>query len=499
MTSQVTGRVTSPPHERYTETILYPQFDFELKNYLHHYVSIEKVLIHAYKKMDLITQEEASELYHAISAVDREELHNKSKENLTDIALTLEKFIDQQMNKTVTRWHLDRSRNDFQACAQLMFGREKWLSLIEKMIGLSHLVLSRAEEHRDTLMPGYTHYQSAQVISVSFYLTATSEHLIVTLKKMIDTLYKINERSPLGSGAMSGQELPFDCEVMAKQLGFTSYVGHALVGVASRDWTLELAENLSFFGNNMSRFLTDLINWGSSEYQFIHFPDELSGISSSMPQKRNYPILERARGKTSHFSSYYVDILLGQRSTSYSNLVEVSKEAGKNVPHLLNEADHFLDLLFLIFEQMEFHSDVLEDRCQEDFFGGFTLANQLTITNDIPYRKSQVIAGKFITETLKQGVTPKKVSVQLLQDVCEQHGYENKLSEKELLEIFDAKSGLSKKISKGSTHPDSVQKIIFIQECELQILQKRFVEKYNEIQSGIKGLDEWIHEKGQMV
>lgn len=499
MTNQVTGRVTSPPHERYTQTILYPQFEYELNNYLDHYLSIEKVLLHSYRTMNLVSEYEAIDLFNAIIAVDRKQLDIQSKENLTDIALTIERFIDQHMEKTVTRWHLDRSRNDYQACAQLMFGREKWITIIEKMLELCQVVLIRAKEYTGAVMPGYTHYQSAQVISVSFYLTAVSEHIIETLKKMIDTFYKLNERSPLGSGAMSGQEIPFDCEVMAKQLGFSSFVGHALVGVASRDWTLELAENLSFFGNNMSRFLTDFINWGSSEYQFIHFPDELSGISSSMPQKRNYPILERARGKTSHLSSYYIDILMGQRSTSYSNLVEVSKEAGKNVPHLLKESDHLLDLLLMIFEQMEFRLSQLEERCQEEFFGGFTLANQLTMKNGIPYRRSQVIAGKFITETLKQKILPTGVSVELLDEVCQHYGYENKLEQNELLDIFNGKHELMKKVSIGSTHPESVHQIMLRQESDLLILQERFIKKVDEIQSRLSELDEWIQEKGQMV
>ncbi|MDF1999857.1 argininosuccinate lyase [Peribacillus simplex] len=489
---QMTGRVKEMPHETLEKLILYPQFDFEVNNYLKQYASIEKVLVKAYKQMGFIDDHQAFRLVHAIDQLNLERLKENTKESLTDIALTIEKEIDKNLGAPIDHWHLDRSRNDFQACSQLMYAREKWINLINKVFSLNKTVLSKAAEHTRTMMPGYTHFQSAQIISAGFYLTAVSIHLGETGKKMLQSLERMNRSCPLGSGAMSGQEYEWDLKTMAHDLGFDSYVGHALTGVASRDWVLDMGSALSFFASNMSRFLTDLMNWGSSEYRFINFSDELTGISSSMPQKRNFPLLERIRGKTSHLISIYQDFLIGQRNTPYSNMVEVSKESTSSLPSLFKHAEDVLDLLNLMFGHLEFNVKIMEQRCLNDFYGGFTLANRLTKTCGIPYRKAQVISGRFITESIAEGYSPQNVSVQLLEKLCSDAGYSNTLSQHDLTAIFDVKLALNAKVSLGSTHPDKVSALIRKQEQEIDFMFKEFVEISDKVRDALLSLKEWL-------
>lgn len=495
MLNQITGRVKKPPHQLYTNTVLYPQFKFELDNYLCHYLAIEKVLLQMYERMEILSNSETKAIARAINELDKGELYASSKENFTDIAFTIEKVVKENVEETIPLWHLDRSRNDFQACAQLMYGREKWISLIEKMLDLSNTIIEKTQEYPSTLMPGYTHYQSAQVINVSFYLTAINAHILQTIRKMLSTLEIINECCPLGSGSMSGQELQFDCDLAAKKLGFQSYVGHALVGVASRDWLLGIGETMSFFASNMSRFLSDLLNWGSNEYQYINFPDELSGISSSMPQKRNYPILERARGKTGHLINYYLGFLMGQRNTPYSNLIEVSKESSKDLPLLFQESNSLVDLLILIFENISFLPENMKEHCDKEFIGGFSLANQLTIKNNIPYRQAQIIAGEFITESIKRNNRPLNLSIELLNNICTNFGYSNFLAKEELQDLFDSKKELKRKKSVGSSNPDSVQKIISTQIDFLTKLDADFSKMAGNINLKLNKLNSWPDER----
>jgi argininosuccinate lyase len=498
MVNQVTGRVGKSPHDLYISKVLKPQFDYELDHYLHHYISIEKVLLQSYEKMELLGKNEITEIITILNNMEKKSLSILSGGNLTDIALTIERYVNQKSENEITNWHLDRSRNDYQACAQLMYGREKWLELIDKMFHLNEEILEKAAKYFSHKMPGYTHYQSAQVINISFYLTAVSEHILASVKKMIQVLETMNGRCPLGSGAMSGQELPWDCDFMADLLGFTSYTGHALAGVASRDWVLEMGECLSYLGTNLSRFLTDFLMWGSSEQQFITFPDELSGISSSMPQKRNFPLLERARGKTSHLIGSYIDILLGQRNTTYSNLVEVSKESNKSLPLLLNNADDLLDLVILIFRYMEFNVDKTETRCSEEFFGGFSLANQLTIKNEIPYRAAQVIAGKFITYYIENNRKPHEVSSVLLTSICKDEGFVNSITTQELLEIFDFRKEIDRKITRGSTNDASVMKIINLHKKRDSELKQTFSTIKYKVLSKLDALDHWDPKEGSL-
>ncbi|USG66583.1 lyase family protein [Brevibacillus ruminantium] len=497
MRAQLTGRIQQSPHDVYTATVLYPQFAYEWEHYVSHYLSIEKALVQAYEKAEILTKEEAVSLWTAIQGIEKERLLESAKENMTDIAFTLEREIEKQLEQPVVKWHIDRSRNDYQACAQVMFAREQWLTLIEKIQVLRDVILDKAKNGIDVLMPGYTHYQSAQIISVAFYLTAISKHFLETERRMLETLDALNRSCPLGSGAMSGQEYPMDNHDLARSLGFSAYTGHALSAVASRDWLLDIGGCLAFFANNLSRFLTDLMNWGSSEYRFIDFPDELTGISSSMPQKRNFPILERARGKTSHLLTYYVDFLLGQRNTAYSNLVEVSKESSKNLLSLFQEMHGLLDLLKLVFENMTFQEENMRACCSKDYYGGFSLANRLTAQGGIPYRQSQVIAGRFITASIQAGHSPQHVCTMVLQKICREYGFDHPLTQEELQALFAVDSALTMKRSIGSTHPEAVQEVIALQTKEAI----HFDQAANRISAAIKQkleeLDTWMTSEGK--
>lgn len=488
---KVTGRINQMPHEILNRIILKPQLEFELDNYFKHYLIIEKTFIKAYRKMHFIDDKQAIDLINAINKVTVHHVRKNAEENLTDIAFTIENEIDKNLNESIYCWHLDRSRNDFQACAQLMYARENTLNLFKQLNKLIEIILNKASKHSATIMPGFTHYQSAQVISVGFYLSAIVKNLIDTEKNLLRCIKYMNLSCPLGSGAMSGQEYNWNLNEMANDLGFDQYVGHALVGVASRDWILEIGNSFNLFGTNISRFLTDLMNWGSSEYKFIDFPDEFVSISSSMPQKKNFTILERIRGKSSHFASLYMDFILGQRNTPYSNLVEVSKESTKFLSALFKNAYEMFDLLTIVFENIQFKKQQLKEQCDEDFFGGFSLANKLSVINQIPYRTAQVIAGKFITESIESLATPKNLSLKLLNTICSTFGYKNKLSSIELHQIFSAQQNLYSKNSLGSTHPEQVLLTINNLKCISDKILGEFENIEAIIISSEKNLENW--------
>jgi argininosuccinate lyase len=266
---------------------------------------------------------------------------------------------------------------------------------------------------------------------------------------------------------MAGQQLLWHRIEMARLLGFAGPQRHALLAVASREWTLLLAGELSTLGTTLSRFVTDFIAWGSSAYGFIDLPDELSAISSAMPQKKNFPILERIRGKTAHLFAFYSDFLTGQRSTAYTNLVEVSKEAGTHLLHLFTTTRSMLHLFTLFIEHVRFLSDRMRAVCEREFLGGFSLANFLTLHQHIPYRTAQVIAGKYIVAAMKRGLQPSQVDTTILQSLCQQQGYEAQISDEDLGEIFNVEQNLQRMQSLGATAPAVVQKLLDDQKEEL--------------------------------
>jgi argininosuccinate lyase len=466
--SILTGRLLDQPSSFIHDEILAPQFRYEVNHLLSYYILIEKVITIEYERMGLLGAEARQDIMFLLDRIDDKTLAGSPQDNMTDILFAIERYVERNANHPIAAWHLDRSRNDVQATAQLMLAKDKVLEIIESLLLLSDETHKLAQEHIDVRMPGYTHYQSAQIISVGFFCTALIEQLGKSIDRLVSQWVSIDE-CPLGSGAMSGLELEWDRKRMARMLGFERPCRHALMGVANKDFMLIIGAELSTASVTLTRFVTDFMNWGSSEYRFIDLPDHLCGISSAMPQKKNLTVLERIRGKLTHISAYYVDLVMGQQRTPYTNLVETAKEGGSNFLTMLTTMHSAVKLLTHVISNMKFNRDQMDKICNQEFFGGFSLANYLTQQFDIPYRTSQIIAGKYITGMIEQERLPMDADQRLLQELCLEYGYPTEIKEDVLFCLFSADSGLSLKQSLGSAHPDQVAALLSMQERERKI------------------------------
>jgi argininosuccinate lyase len=451
----LTGRITKSPDLLLHEEILKPQFTYEAEHLLTGYLQIEEAMLLEYVRMGHVSENGAAGIIRALQEVTVERMVADPKQNMSDIAFAIERLVEDSLAEPEPRWHMDRSRNDFQACAQLMFGRKHWLSLIERLVAFSSSLLKAAQRYARVPMPGYTHYQSAQIITPGFYMASIHAEITDMLDRWLRTYDAINQ-CPLGAGAMAGVELDWDRERLASLLGFEKVRSSALNAVASRGWALLIGSELSLLSVLISRFATDLITWGSSEYNFLDLPDQFSGISSAMPQKKNFPVLERIRGRSAHLSAFYMDLVIGQRNTAYTNLVETSKEAGTHVLTMF-ETTHSLLLLFTaVIEQVSFNEERMLELCMRDYFGGFSLANQLCLEGRIPYRKAQVIVGRYIKEAVRIGIPPYPGDAWLLQEKCAEEGFSVQDAGYLLATAFDVNHNLNVKVSSGSTNPEQV-------------------------------------------
>nr|BBH87126.1 hypothetical protein KTC_18770 [Thermosporothrix sp. COM3] len=466
--NKLTGRITEGPDALLHEAVLAPQFEYELRCLLPYYIWIEKALLLEYRRLELLDPQDVHEIGAVLHQITPQTLSADPAHNMSDIAFAIEQFVSQRISwqGKQRNWHVDRSRNDLQASAQLLFARGQLFEIGEALQGVFEAAYALANKHKDDIMPGYTHYQAAQVISPGFYLSALTELCLVTLKRLLHVYQEMNQ-SPLGAGAMAGQSLAWDREALAHLLGCECARRHALVAVASRSWSVQLASELATFSSDLSRFVTDWIAWGSSAYGFITLPDRLSAISSAMPQKKNFPLLERIRGKTAHAASLYVDFLFGQRNTAYTNLVEVSKEAGAFLQTLFQTVRTTLQLLRLFLEHVEFRRERMEQACQKEFLGGFALANYLTLQHEVPYRTAQVIAGRYIASAVEKQLDPSEGEPTFLEEAGREHGYVLSVPRSTLTQLFDPEWNLREKLSAGSTAPQEVDAMLMLQQEEL--------------------------------
>lgn len=476
----LTGRLQQSPAQLLHDEVLGPQFTYELRHLLRSYVQIEKVHLLEYARMALLDRAAVVAISAALDDVSADTLTADPAHNLSDIVFAIERHVERRLATPAPAWHVDRSRNDVQACAQIMAYRPHVLQLLDALVELGGTLQQQAGRLVAVPMPGYTHYQAAQIISPGFYLAAVSEQILISAQRLLYAYATLNA-CPLGAGAMAGLELPWDRQRMAELLGFDRPQRHALVAVASRDWALQVASELSLLGVACSRFLTDLMLWGSSEYRFIDLPDAFVSISSAMPQKRNFTILERIRGKSAHLSSLAVDLILGQRNTPFSNLVEVSKESSALLPTLLATATSMLRLFHAVLQHLQFREERLREVCAKEYLGGFTLANHLTQRYGVPYRQAQVLVGRYITQAQERGCPPQQIDRAMLAQIARAAGIVIDQEDAALDQMFAVEYNLYAKQSAGSARPQHVQALLELQSTEYTRLAADVAARYDQL------------------
>jgi argininosuccinate lyase len=469
----LSGRIAAEPARVWHDEVLAPQFRYELTHLLPWYLAIEKVLLLEYVRMGLASLDQAGPLAARLSEIGANGLNPDPAENMSDIAFAVERYVATGPVPPFPAWHVDRSRNDLQACAQLLWAREELIRSAQALHALGMTAIGLARRSAAIPMPGYTHLQAAQVITPGFYFAAMSEEILRTLRRL-DFSFSELDRCPLGAGAMAGQELDWDTARMARLLGFSGPAPHALVAVASRGWALSVAGDLSAFGVTLSRFVTDLMMWGSGEYGYIDLPDELSGISSAMPQKKNFPILERVRGRSAHLASVAMDVALAQRSTPYSNMVEVSKESCAHLWQLFEALRSATTLLTTVLDNLTLRADRMRAACEREYLGGFTLANLLTTRAGIPWRSAQVLAGRYVVAATERGLPPTAPDGDLLAELAAAAGHQVAEPSRLLAEAFDVTKALGVKRSPGSTSLRAVLDLLTAQEAEYKASAARW-------------------------
>jgi argininosuccinate lyase len=490
---QLTGRIAAGPDELLRTEVLEPQLRFEAASLLPWYVRLEKVLLLEYRRLGLLDGDQAARIAALLDEVTTEVIEDEARASMSDIAFTLERYVVSRLAPIPPAWHVDRSRNDLQASAQMLFGRSRVLDSAEALVEFGRTAHRLAERGVDLVMPGYTHLQPAQLISPGFYFSALCDQVLHTLDRL-SAVYRTADASPMGAGAMAGQELPWDRERMAALLGCAQVRTHSLRAVAQRDWALEACAEFSLLGVVLSRFTTDLMAWGSAAYGFIDLPDQWSGISSAMPQKKNFPVLERIRARTAHLSAAYTDISTAQRNTPYSNSVEVSKEANAGVPRAFDDLGSVLRLFGAVLEALEFKADRMRRACEGEYFGGFTLANLLTLRASVPWRTAQVVAGRYIVRALELGLTPADLDGELLAALLAEQGHQVADAADLLREAMSVPGATAAKCTEGSTDPAAVRLLLADQAAEFDRLERQWADRRQAIARGAAEIDRLLTE-----
>ncbi|MBD9008973.1 MAG: argininosuccinate lyase [Clostridiales bacterium] len=317
-----------------------------------------------------------------------------------DIHMNIETILISRIGDVGKRLHTGRSRNDQVALDVRMYLRHEVDELLPLLEELKASILTIAEANLDTIMPGYTHLQKAQPITLAHHLMAYYEMLRRDCDRLHDCRRRINVM-PLGSGALAGTTYPLDREFVAKKLGFDSVTVNSLDGVSDRDFVCELAFDLSVIMMHLSRLSEEIILWSSHEFSFIELDDAYSTGSSIMPQKKNPDVAELVRGKTGRVYGSLMGLLTMMKGLplAYNKDMQEDKEQ-------IFDAIDTVKMCLPVFSKMLLTMRVKRDNMLRGAKGGFTNATDVAdylVKHGLPFRDAHAVVGKMVAYCIENG------------------------------------------------------------------------------------------------
>jgi len=326
-----------------------------------------------------------------------------------DIHMNIEQLLTERIGPVGKKLHTARSRNDQVALDIRMYIKDE-IDQIRRLLGeLINTLLDMAEEHLETVMPGYTHLQRAQPVTLAHHLLA----YVQMFGRDADRLRDCRRRAdvlPLGAGALAGTTFPLDPGFVAEQLGFAVVAQNSLDAVSDRDFAVEFASVASLIMVHLSRFCEEIILWSSAEFAFIELDDAYSTGSSMMPQKKNPDVAELIRGKCGRVHGDLITLLtmLKGLPLAYNKDMQEDKEA-------LFDAVDTVKKCLLVFRPMVASLRVNREKMAAAAKGGFTNATDLAdylVGKGMPFREAHATAGRLVYYCLQQGRSLEELSLE---------------------------------------------------------------------------------------
>lgn len=364
-----------------------------------------------------------------------------------DIHLNLEKMLIDEIGPLGGKLHTARSRNDQVATDMHLYLNNQVEHIIELISSFQTVLVEKAEQHVETIFPGYTHLQRAQPISFAHHMLAYFWMLERDKARFQDSLKRINV-SPLGCGALAGTTFPIDREYTAEQLGFDHIYENSLDGVSDRDFILEFLSNSSLVMMHLSRFCEEIILWCSQEFKFIELDDTYATGSSMMPQKKNPDMAELIRGKTGRVYGNLIGLLTimkGLPLTYNKDLQEDKEGMFDTVKTIAGSLQIFTGMI----QTMTVNEDVMKKATKEDFSNATEVADYLA-KKGMPFREAHEIVGKLVYTCIQKGIYLSDLPFETFTEASE-------LFEQDIYTVLDPYVAVEKRTSAGGTGFKQIQ------------------------------------------
>lgn len=402
----------------------------------------------ALAKVQLLTSDEVKQIEKGLQQIGEDHAAGKFSPlpNDEDVHSLVERRLTELIGDAGKKIHTGRSRNDQVVTDFRLYLKEAIAQLCAAVRDLGRTVTAQAEDHIQTVMPGYTHLQQAQPITLAHYLLGLVASLEGDFRRLQNCARTVDE-CPLGSGALAGAAFPIDRVDLAKQLGFSRATVNSLAATSQRDDALELASTLSIIMVHLSRYAEDWILYSTREFGYLQMSDTVTTGSSMMPQKKNPDAMELIRGKTAR--------VIGDMQTLFTLTkglpLHYAKDLQEDKPALFDAIDNTIMCLKLFAEATataKWNTERMAANLDPLLFAT-DVADYLT-TRGVPFRAAHAIVGKLVQNSVASVKALDKFSLDELKTICPDF-------EKDVTECFNIRKCLDRRNLVGGTGPLSVQ------------------------------------------
>ena len=411
-------------------------------------------------KQGILSQEDRDAIITGLEGIrdDIEEGRLQIGPGAEDIHSFIEETLTERIGEAGKRLHTGRSRNDQVALDMKLYTRDQIREMDHLLYQLLEELLKRMEENLDTFMPGFTHLQKAQPITLAHHLGACFEMFSRDRSRLHDIYERMNY-CPLGSGALAGTTYPLDREYTAKLLDFYGPTLNSMDSVSDRDYLIELLAAMSTISMHLSRFCEEIIIWNTNEYQFVEIDDSYSTGSSIMPQKKNPDIAELIRGKTGRVYGALVSLLTAMKGLplAYNKDMQEDKE-------LTFDAIDTVKGCILLFTGMlstiTFRKDVMEASAKNGFTNATDAADYL-VKNGVPFRDAHGIVGQLVLYCIDRGIALDDMTLEEFQAI-------SPVFKEDIYEAICLKTCVEKRVTIGAPGEAAMKQVIAIYHRQLK-------------------------------
>lgn len=403
-------------------------------------------------KQGILTEQERDDIVRTLKEI-RDEVESGRLEissEYEDIHSFVEANLIDRLGDTGKKLHTGRSRNDQVALDMRLYTRDELLHTDDLLKELLETILKIMEANTETIMPGFTHLQKAQPITLAHHMGAYFEMFKRDRLRLHDIYERMNY-CPLGSGALAGTTYPLDREYTAELLGFYGPTLNSMDGVSDRDYLIEFLSACATIMMHLSRFSEEIIIWNSNEYQFVEIDDAYSTGSSIMPQKKNPDIAELVRGKTGRVYGALMSLLTTMKGIplAYNKDMQEDKELSFDA---MDTVKGCIALFTGMLATMKFHKEKMRLSANNGFTNATDAADYL-VKHGVPFRDAHGIIGKIVLYCIERGIAIDDMSLEELKAICP-------VFEEDIYEEISMETCVNNRLTTGAPGKAAMEKVI---------------------------------------